>query len=271
MTAKLHLNIKPTTLATWDPDIYLNLWKCASQRARLAQDPEVATAEYESANALYEIYQQRKEPAYSPSLPDGIIKYSDDPRFDRLLIDRSEHIARSMNGKPIAVPDYLSEAICDDDHSWNDKLATWLEVNDDDNRLYTYSEITVGSGSCNDLQGEINMVYFYLDDGKDQYYKGFYMVIDGLVYNCTDSTIADCGILDDTIGWYLTDIQGDELPEECETYRLAVGYSNNPTNELDKIRDGRSEPIWHWGLNCFVGRIESWPHPVRMYPELMLR
>lgn len=267
MATTLPLNIKPTTLASWDPFNYLYAWRCASQRARLAKDPKVAASEHQSANALYSLYEQRKEPAFSPKLPNGIIKYSDDPRFDRLLIDRSEHIAKSMNGKPISIPDYIS----DDGTDWEDKLATWLEINDDANQTYTYSELTVGSGSCNDIQGQITLTYFYLDDGKDQYHKGFYGVIDGLVYDCTDSSIADCGILDNTIGWYLTDIQGEELPEECETYRLAVGYSNNPTNILDEIRHIRSEPIWHWGLNCFVGRIESWPHPVRMYPELMFR
>ena len=267
---KLPLNHKPTTLASWDPDIYFHAWRCASQRARMAQDPDRRGAEYETANALYELYRQRRQPAFSPKLPEGI-KYSEFPQFDRLIIDRDGHIARAMNGKPIVIPDYINEAICDDRPGWKDKLSNWLQVNDEENRAYGYSELTIGRGSCNDLQGEINMVYFYLDNGKDQYNTGFYGVIDGEVYDCTDSTVAESGILDDTIGWYLTDIRGEELPEECKTYRLEVGYSNNPTNMLDEIRDGRSEPIWHHGLHCFFGRIESWPHPVRMYPQLMYR
>ena len=92
MPTTLPLNIKPTTLASWDKSIYLHAWHCASRRARLAKDPNVAASEHESANALYSLYKQREEPAFLPSLPNGIIKYSDDPRFDRLFIDRFKHI-----------------------------------------------------------------------------------------------------------------------------------------------------------------------------------
>lgn len=125
---------------------------------------------------------------------------NEDPRFDR-----SEHISRSM-GKPITVPDYLSEAICDDASGWERMLADWLKINDNENIAYGYSEITIGSGSW---QGEITLTYFYLDVSQGDSYQnrnlGFFAVIDGNVYDCTNTTIADCGILDDTIGWYLTE------------------------------------------------------------------
>lgn len=257
------LNRQPKTLRSWDCDLYRNLWQCASSRARLTTDRELTGREYEAANALYAIYETTKKPAFSPQYPEPI--NCDTLRFDRLILNRDKHIELATNSQPMAIPVYLESAIYDQDKSWQDKLAEWLKINSDDCLDYVYHNLTI-SGE-NDLSGEIDIVYFVHDKG-DQYWQPCYFVIDGRVYDLTDSNIAGCGILDVSIGWWVSTLDDEPLPDNCRTDRLLQGYSSNPTIELERQLIG--EPVYHWGHNCFVGRLRSYPHPVKLWPEVSI-
>lgn len=256
------LNRQPSTLRTWNPDLYRNLWQCASQRARSTADSDSAGREYGSAIALYAIHETTKKPAFSPQYPEPI--NCDTLRFDLLTLNRDEHIKLSVNSQPMSIPVYLESAIYDYDEGWQDKLAEWLKINSDECLDYVYHNLTIVNGE-NDLNGEIELAYFVRDKG-DRCWQPCYFVIDGGVYDLTDSSIAECGILDTTIGWWVSTFAHDQLPEECRTHKFFQGYSSNPTAELKRQLIG--EPVYHWGYNCFVGRLKSYPYPVKLWPEV---
>ena len=254
------LNRQPTTLATRNPDLYRNLWRCASERARLSNDNGLTMAEYESANALYAIYEKTKKPAFSPQYPEPID--CDTLHFDLLTLNRDKHIELAVNSRPMAIPAYLESAIHDEDKDWQDKVAEWLKINSDKCLDYVCHTSTI---SGEDLNGEIDLTYFVHNKG-DRYWQPCYIVIDGSIYDLTDSNIAECGILDCSIGWYVSTLEDEPLSDGCRTDRLSQGCSHNPTAELERQVIG--EPVYHWAHNCFVGRLRSYPHPVKLYPEV---
>ena len=272
----IKLNRKPTTLATRDGmATYFEAWSCASKRASLALqagDRELMLREQESSHCLYSLYERCKDPAYPANLPDGVKfwgKQDRAPDWEGLYLDRSKHIESAMNGKPISMPDYLGEFICDDEASWQDKVVAWLKANDDRNWGYNYHRLTVGSGEASSINDGIVIDYFISEEnsGEDQYWAPCYAVIDGNLYDLRDSSIADCGILSDTLGWYITDLEGQELPSELNTDRVGTGYSRECNYYLSELLLGDSEPVWHWGLDCFVGRIKGWPYPVKIFVD----
>jgi hypothetical protein len=163
----------------------------------------------------------------------------------------------------MALPVYLESAIYDQDKGWQDKLAEWLKINSDDCLDYVYH--TLNTNGENDLSGDIEATYFVCDKG-DQYWQPCYLMVDGSVYDLTDSSIAECGILDTTVGWRVSTLDNEPLPDGCQTDRFSQGYSRNPTAELKRQPIGR--PVYHWGHNCFVGRLQSYPHPVKLWPEV---
>lgn len=264
------LNRQPTTLANWGAAFYANLWRCAAERARNA-DSERAAREYGSGHAMWEMHQKRKNPAFLPSLPDNLRLIDPDRiEFDRLAIDRASHIASVLNSDPVTIPDCISTAICDDAPGWRDSVAQWLTVCDDDRQDWIPHTVTIGTVTIgsegSDLWGGIDLTY-YTDGNGDQHWRPFWAVIGGEVYDCRDTTLADCGILTDRIGWYLCQLDAEPLPDDVRADRFSEGYSLAPTSELESALVGDSRPVWHWGLNCFVGRIQGWDHPVRMHPE----
>lgn len=259
------LNRQPQTLATWDPALYENLWRCAGDRARQSHWKD-AGDDYSTAHAMWEMMQSRRKPAFKPALPDGINCDGDSIRYDGLWLNRGKHIAAAMCNDPVSIPDYLSDAIADSEEGWQDRFCAWLKANDDGNADYEAHSLTTGTGES-DLLGSIEIDYFTSGCG-DQFWAPFWAVIDGNVHDCTDSTIGDCCILDETIGWYVSTLDDEPLPEECRTDRLSAGYSSNPTYELSEALLGDSEPTWHWGFGCFVGRLKSFPHPVKFHPEV---
>jgi hypothetical protein len=183
-------------------------------------------------------------------------------------LDRAKHIENAMNGKPISVPGYLDELICDDKEDWQDKVADWLKVNDDRNWGYNYHRLTVGGGESS-LSDGIIVDYFISEEnsGNDQYWAPCHVIVDGNLYDLTDSTIADCHILEDTLGWYITDMEGEGLPPELNTDKVQTGYSRECNYYLSELLLDGSEPVWHWGLDCFVGRIKCWPYPVKIFVD----
>lgn len=251
---------------------YFHPWSCANKRASLALqvgDRELMVREQESSDCLYSLYERCKRPAYPANLPAGVKfwgKQDMAPDWGSLYLDRAKHIENAMNSKPVSMPDYLGELICDDDATWRDKVAGWLKANNNKNWGYNYHRLTVGSGETS-LNGEIEIDYFTSEDnsGKDQCWAPCYAVIDSNLYDLRDSSLADCDILSDTLGWYITDMEGEELPSELNTHRVGRGYSSNPNYELSKLLLGDSGPVWHWGLDCFVGRIKGCPCPVRIF------
>lgn len=256
------LNRKPVTLANRNARLYRNLWQCAGERARQCSDNERAGREYQTADAMWSHAERCKVPAFQPSLPDGI---TPSENYSRLTISRAKHIESALNGSPLTVPDYLSELMTEEAAGWRDRVANWLSVNDDRETQFTYFSATIGAFES-DLSGEINLTWF-TDGAGDQYWQPFYAVVDGEIYDCRDSTIGDCCILDDTIGWYATDLSGNPLPDDCQTDRLLQGYSSNPTCELETMLLADGQPVWHWGFGCFVARLQCWPEPVKLWPE----
>jgi hypothetical protein len=255
------LNRQPTTLASWDSDLYRNLWQCASKRARSTNDNNLTTREYETAGAIYAIYEKSKKPAFSPQYPEPID--CDTLRFDRLTLNRDKHIELSVDSQPMEIPVYLESAIYDQGKDWQDKLAEWLKINSDECFSYVYHTLSTSAG--NGLSGEIYVTYFVRDKG-DHFWQPCYLVIDGSVYDLTDSSIAQCGILDTDIGWWVSTLDNEPLPDKCRTDRFSQGYPHNPTAELARQLIG--QPVYHWGYNCFVGRLQSYPHPVKLWPEV---
>jgi len=255
------LNRQPTTLASWDSDPYRNLWRCASERARLSADNNLTAREYESANAIYAIYEKVRKPAFSPQYPEPI--GCDTLHFDCLTLNRNKHVELSVGPKPIEIPVYLESAIYDQDKDWQDRLAEWLKINSDDCFNYVYHTLAINGE--NDLSGEIEVTYFVRDEG-DHCWQPCYVVVDSSVYDLTDSNIAECGILDATIGWWVSTLDGEPLPDECRVDRFSQGYSHSPTAELEGCLVG--EPVYHWGYNCFIGRLKTYPHPVKLWPEV---
>ena len=271
----MKLNRQQTTLATRDGmAAYFEAWFCANKRASLALDSgdrELMLREQESSYCLYSLYKKCKEPAYPANLPNGVKfwgRQDGAPDWESLCLDRGKHIENAMNSKPVSLPDYLGELICDDDATWQDKAADWLKVNDDRNWGYTHHRLTVGSGETS-LSGEIEVDYFISEEnsGKDQYWAPCYVVIDGNLYDLRDSSITDCGILRDVLGWYITNMEGEELPSELNADRVGRGYSNSPNHKLSELLLGDSEPVWHWGQDCFLGRIKGYPYPVKIFVD----
>lgn len=258
------LNRQPTTLANWKHSLYSNLWRCASYRASAAAqsgDGDLAGREYETASAMFALYESRRKPAFVPDCGENIVP---DLHYDRLAIDRNKHIESAMNSEPVALPSYIDETLCDEEHRWHDKLADWLKINDDANVSYNWHETTL---TDNDLCCEITVTWFYHATAADYFYAPCYVVIDGSLYDLTSSSIADCGILETSIGWHVTDLQDEPLPDSCRADRLSADYSYNPTHGLELMLQGGSQPVYHWGFKCFVGRLEEFPHPVKLYPE----
>jgi hypothetical protein len=260
------LNRQPTTLASWDPDLYCNLWQCSRERTRiLASEPpgdnDRIRREFDSGDSAWNLYQAKLKTAFSPKYPEPI--NCDTLHFDCLTLNRDRHIELSVNSKPMAMPAYLESAIYDQDKGWQDKVAEWLKINSDDCLNYVYHMLRLNGES--DISGEIEATYFVRDKG-DGYWQPCYLVINDSVYDLTDTNIAECGILDTTIGWWVCTLDNEPLPDECRTDRFSQGYSCNPTAELERQLIG--EPVYHWGHNCFAGRLKSYKHPVKLWPEV---
>jgi hypothetical protein len=260
------LNRQPTTLASWDPGLYRNLWRCSTERSRiLASEPsgdnDRIRREFDSGYSAWNLYQSKLKPAFSPKYPEPI--NCDTLHFDCLTLNRDRHIELSVDSKPMAMPAYLESAIYDQDKGWQDKVAEWLKINSDDCLNYVYHMSRLNGES--DISGEIEATYFVRDKG-DGYWQPCYLVINDSVYDLTDTNIAECGILDTTIGWWVSTLDDEPLPDECKADRFSRGYSHNPTGELEEYLIG--EPVYHWGHNCFVGRLKSYPHPVKLWPEV---
>ena len=264
LLSMITLNRKPTTLANWDHSFYFDLWSCVSKRAceaASAGDGDRAGREYETASAMFAMYRSRKKPAFEQNCGQNIVPNLD---YLYLAIDRHQHIESAMNGKPIALPGYLDEILHDKEHGWQYRLAHWLKVNDDANVRYSWREITLSDGK---LSGEITVTWFYHETAGDCYHASCYAAIDGSLYDLTGSSIDDCSILETSIGWYVTDLRDEPLPDNCRTDTLSAGHSRNPTYQLERMLKGGSQPVYHWGLGCFVGRLETFPRPVKLWPE----
>lgn len=259
------LNRKPTTLAHLGID-WRNVAICAGERARLA-DNERAGHEYQSAQTAWRLAELSRDP-FPISVADGIRHYGKVPAWDNLLIDRGHHIDQSVGSDVVTLPAYLDEAVSDEDKGWRGKVCAYLGAVDDRNRPYDSRPLEI-SGE-HDLNGDIFAAVFYPADAPDWLLSAdCFVAIDGTLYNIGDSTIADCDILESRISWWVSDLSdGDSIPEiDSETQRYCAGYSGDPTDALRRDLRGDSEPVWHHGLGCFVGRLRYWPEPVRLYPS----
>jgi hypothetical protein len=262
---EIMLNRKPHTLAqTLAPEAWRHIADCATARHRAAADrADYERCNGESAASSMAFAQARLARDPFPIVAaDGIRHYGATPTIDSLMIDRDHHISQGINGEPMAIPGYLESALYDESPGWRDKVAAYLQAIDDDNRDFAYHNFSLSG----DISGEIDFVAFTPSACGDHFWSdSTFIAVDGTL-RAMDGSLGDSGFLDCTIGWHVSDIGGDYLSDcEAETQRYATGYSSEPTCELQ--RDFIGEPVWHHGLQCFVGRLRYWPHPVRLYPE----
>ena len=257
------LNRKPTTLAQHlSADSRRNIAECAIVRHRAAADRQDWHAcNGESAASTMAFAQARLARQPFPIIAgDGIRHYGAIPAIDSLAIDREHHINEAINGKPLTVPDYVDRVLSDESAGWRETVCSYLCAVDDEDRGYDWRNFNL----TGDLSGEIDLVAFFPADSADVYWcRDVYVVVDGLLYTL-DGTLGDSGLFDDRIGWYVCDLSGDYLSECHGVDRYATGYSSDPTREL--VADLIGEPVWHHGLNCFLGRLKAWPCPVRLHP-----
>lgn len=228
------------------------------------QDWQACDGESASSSLAFSQATLTREP-FPVVVADGIICHGSVPVWDRLMIDRDWHLEQSINGQTLTIPDYLDCAICDEDKGWQDRVCQYLRAIDDRNRDYVFYRLEIIGE--HDISGDIFAVLFVPADCADRLWcQDTFIVCDGKLQEM-DGSIGDSNFLDNHIGWHVADLQtGDYLAEcERETQRYSAGYSHDPTGELE--RDLIGEPVWHYGLNCFVGRLRCNPHPVRLYPE----
>lgn len=261
----LTINRKPTTLAQkMIPEQWRAIAECAIARHRLSadrQDWRRCEGESLASSLGFTMARLAREP-FPVTVAPGIDFYGSKPRFDCLSINRAQHIENAVNGKPLTLPSYLDEALSDEDKGWQDLICNYLQTIDDRNRQYFWQSLDIMGE--HDLSGDIFSVAFYPAAAADYLWsRDCFLSVDGSLYDLTDSTIADCGILESAIGWHVADISSGEYIDGFDS--LAAGYSRNPTGELEDITLGT--PVWHHGLGCFVGRLDGYDRPVRLYPE----
>lgn len=264
----LPLNCPPFTLAQrLNPEAWRNIADCAYARHRLhsaAQDYDACSREWQS----WELAIAQSKLAAEPlpiKVADGMHFYGKAPELDGLCIDRDWHLEQSINGETVSVPDYLDSAISDEETGWKDKVCDYLKAIDDKNRDFVWDRLEINGE--HDLTEDVDAVSFTPSDRGDRFWsQDTYIACDGKLKRM-DGSIGDSNFLDDRLGWHVADLQTGDYLAECEnkTQRYSVGYSNNPTAELRG--DSIGDPVWHYGLGCFVGRLKYWPRPVRLYPE----
>lgn len=257
------INRKPTTLAQrLSADAWRNIAECAIVRRRAASDRQDWHA-CDSESAATSMAFAQAHLARDP-LPivvgEGIRHYGAVPTIDGLAIDREYHISEAINSKPLTAPDYVDRALSDESAAWREIVCGYLRAVDDENRDFDWRNFSLSG----DLSGEIDLVAFYPVDSADFFWcQDVYVAVDGLL-RAVDGTLGDSGLFDDRIGWYVSDLAGECLTD-CQCGCYATGYSSDPTHELSADLIGT--PVWHHGLNCFLGRLRAWPHPVRLYPS----
>ena len=261
------LNRPQTALAhKMPPEAWRNVADCAMARHRAAADSrdwERCDGEFASSSAAFAQARLTREP-FPIVVADGIRHHGKIPEWDDLTINRDWHVEQSVNAKPEALPDYLDTAICDEDKCWKDSVCSYLKAIDSRNRDFSWHSVDLDGE--HDLSGDIFAVAFCPADSSDWLWaRDSYLCVDGKLYDTSDSTIADCGILEASIGWHVATLADGEFLDGFD--RLSAGYSSNPTVELSKMLEGDSEPVWHHGLNCFVGRLIGHSEPVRLYPD----
>ena len=258
----MKLNRAPETLALKMPAAdWGNIARCASERARAA-DNQRAMGEYLSARIAWDQGALTRRPF--PLIVGDVIRFcGPSPEYDRLEIDRDKHIESALGTDTLSLPDWLDEILCDCAKGWQDSLCEYLAMVDDRRTEHHWQHFTIGSGET-DLSGEIDLTVFFPASKGDPYHsRDSFAVVGGKVYPV--DCIAETSILDDTIGWYVDSLEGCEQIDGWDS--LSAGYSSNPTSELERSLWPGSEPVWHHGLNCFVGRLKGENKPVRLYPQ----
>lgn len=261
------LNRLQTTLAhKMSPEAWRNIADCSTARRRLLRDSGSTdwnrhSREHGSCAAAAALASLAREP-FPIVAADGIRHHGKVPAWDSLLIDRDWHIEQSVNDRPTDLPCYLETAVSDEESGWQDRVCQYLQAVDDGNREFCPHLIDLNGES--DLSGDIFAVAFCPADSPDWLWASeVYLCVDGGLHSL-DRAIAESGILETTIGWYVSGLTDGEFIDGFDS--LATGYTSDPTGELQRLLFKDSQPVWHHGLGCFVGRLAGHPHPVRLYP-----
>lgn len=164
-----------------------------------------------------------------------------------IAIDRDKHIAAAMNTKPLRLPDVLDQALYEAESidSVADDLCRLfnLMTRNIHNGGYDYVLDTVNLTDT-DLSGDLSINIFCRINGYHTggvfYPSDSFIVIDNQVYQLEDNdTVDSCGILETTLGWWLSPVHKDADPRLLDPIndRLSAFYSSSPLHELEEVLD----------------------------------
>jgi hypothetical protein len=268
----LPLNRKPITLAgvgmtgrDWQ-----NVAECAYSRKRYhakKEDYAACAREWTSVRMAWDAAHDAMADPFPPKLPEGLTtgtvyhpsdRHSNDPEISCVRVSRSWHLAQTVGeeSKAMELPSYLQDAVDEEREGWRDLVCSYLSAVDDFNRPYTFRYVEAHEIDFGDLDGEFNFTIFYPKGEPDSVWANCYIALDNRLYDLTDSSVADCGILNTTINWRITGLNGEQLPEN-------LSFPTGDTIRRPITFIGR--PVWHHGLSCFVGRLRACSFPVKIF------
>jgi hypothetical protein len=210
----------------------------------------------------------------------------DKASFECCALETDQHLLNSL-GSPIKLSEHLTERMAEDwaINSEGELTDYLLEITGKEYRqvtrdntynnetdldtffIYTiYAPVGVSDWCwCDDL-----FVVVELGSGGDPRYSAYGQA---KVYRVDN--IGESGFFDMTLGWYAEPIAEDyySSPElERINDRLSVGYTSNPTYELESLLMQRKDSKWQkcieWSdkLGCFVGRLLDVEYVVKLHP-----
>ncbi len=121
-----------------------------------------------------------------------------------------------------------------------------------------------------DIAGEFEFTIYYQNPSNDAFWaRDSYVKVRDRLYFVNDGGIADTDFFQWRIGWLLLPIyESEDERLDSINEKLSPGYTHTANYDLEKMLYRDSKPTWSKRLNCFVGRVKTCPHPVRMIPTL---
>lgn len=222
---------------------------------------------------------------------------SADPRcFECPTLETGGHIRESL-GTPIDLPEHLSQLLSDkwaSDPEVEEALSSHLAMltggryqhfgrdntyNSDNNLSANFAFSVWAPADCSDWIW-CHDVFVVIETHLGGDVRGNYGA--GAVYRVDN--IGETGFFDWVVGWYASPINPSsptfasdvEHPAlRAANDRLAIGYSNWPAGEVDRLLIGcgcdryghaTPAPTWSERLGCYVARLDGVPFAVRLEP-----
>lgn len=196
-------------------------------------------------------------------------------------IDLDFHVAETL-GQPLKLPEAI-ETLCAEQWANSDEVepnllalfelitgTPYQQVARDntyncENDLSGFMVFTVYAPiNCSDWCWQRDVfVVVEIGAGGDPRYCGY---SPARIYRLDDITIADCGFLDVTLGWWLEPISDRYDRSELDSLndRCSSCYSSSPYHELTEAT--YSEPIWSESRGCYVVRPKDCAFVCRAMP-----